>query len=148
MHENGRRECRQGRFVARAVGILVIGYACALYATPPTRDDIVSAGQFKARTYLDPQTRTVFYVETDGRHLSAIGPDGKLLWTRNPYVDSGSHYYRRQEVITYLGPSPVDDTSLAGKHDLHGPFIRIAFDSTQFGVVDVKTGKFFNLGQD
>lgn len=69
--------------VARAVEMLVIGYAFALHASALYRDDVVSAGQFKARTYLDPQSRAVFYVETAGRHLSANGPEGKLLWTRN-----------------------------------------------------------------
>jgi hypothetical protein len=134
--------------VVRAIGILVIGYACALHASPFPRDDVVSAGQFKAHTYLDPQTQTVFYVETDGRHLSAIGPDGKLLWTRNPYVDTGSHYYRRKEVIVYLGPLSTEYTQLMKKQHVAGPFIGIAFDSTQFGALDVKTGNFFNLGQD
>jgi hypothetical protein len=128
--------------------MLVIGYACVLHASPLSRDDVVSAGQFKAHTYLDPQTRVLFYVETDGRHLSAIGPDGKLLWTRNPYVDTGSHYYRRKEIITYLGPLPAEYARVSKKQNLGGPFIQIAFDSTQFGAVDVKTGNFFNLGQD
>ncbi len=148
MNEHGQRKLRLGRSVARALGVLAIVYACAVHASPSSRDDVVSAGQFRALTYLDPQTRTVFYVETDGRHLSAIGPDGKLLWTRNPYVDAGSHYYRRKEVITYLGPLPAEYAHLATKQKVGGPFIQIAFDSTQFGAVDVKTGTFFNLGQD
>ena len=102
-------------FAAATAGIVVVAYALALHASPFPRDDVVSAGQFKARTYFDPQTRTVFYVETDGRHLSAIGPDGTLLWTRNPYVDTGSHYYRGKEVIAYLGPLSANFTQFMKK---------------------------------
>lgn len=148
MSDRGRQRWRLGVSAAGAIGILIIAYACALHASPIPRDDVVSAGQFKARTYLDPQTKTVLYVETDGRHLSAIGPDGNLLWTRNPYVDTGSHYYRRKEVITYLGPLSAEYNRLMKKQNIAGPFIGIAFDSSQFGALDLKTGNFFNLGQD
>jgi hypothetical protein len=148
MQDHGQRRRFLGSFAAVALGVLVAGYVWAGPASPFPRDDIVSAGQFKARTYLDPQTRIVFYVETDGRHLSAIGPDGKLLWTRNPYVDTGSRYYRRKEVIDYVGPLSGDYSRDFKKRNVVGPFISISFDSTQFGAVDVKTGDFFNLGQD
>jgi hypothetical protein len=148
MPEHGRRQWSLGRRVAWAVAILLMSYACVLHASPPSRDDVVSAGQFKARAYLDPLSRTIFYVETDGRHLSAIAPDGKLLWTRNPYVDAGSHYYRRKEIITYVGPLSAQFTEFMKKQKVAGPFIGIGFDSTQFGALDVKTGNFFNLGQD
>ena len=35
-------------------------------------------------TYRDPDSGIIFYVETDGRHVSAINPDGKILWSRDP----------------------------------------------------------------
>jgi hypothetical protein len=38
-------------------------------------------------SFKDRSTSTVFYVESDGRHLAAIGSDGKLLWVRNPFED-------------------------------------------------------------
>ena len=28
----------------------------------------------------DPKTKVIYYLESDGRHVSAISPDGKLLW--------------------------------------------------------------------
>jgi hypothetical protein len=148
MKDHGRGNRNLWKSLAVVVGILVVAYAYALHASPFPRDDLVTAGQFKAHTYLDPQTRTIFYVETDGRHLSAIGPDGKLLWTRNPYVETGSHYYRRKEVIDYLGPLSADYMQFMKTQKVPGPFIGIGFDSTQFGALDVKTGTFYNLGQD
>jgi hypothetical protein len=28
----------------------------------------------------DPSTKVIYYLESDGRHLAAISPEGKLLW--------------------------------------------------------------------
>jgi hypothetical protein len=103
----------------------------------------------KPFTYVDPATRIIFYVESDGRHLSAIAPDGKILWARNPYIDIGSHHYRRNEQIVHLGPLSATYTRhMQRERKNPGPFIAIAFDSTQFGAIDVRNGDFSNLGQD
>jgi len=37
--------------------------------------------------YSDSGTKTIFYVESDGRHVSAIQFDGKVAWTRDPYSE-------------------------------------------------------------
>lgn len=103
----------------------------------------------KPFAYVDPTTRIVIYVESDGRHLSAIGPDGTVLWTRNPYVDIGSHYYRRNEQIVHVGPLSATYTRhMQRERKIPGPFVGITFDSTQFGALDLTNGNFSNLGQD
>ena len=35
------------------------------------------------RVVYDPSTKIAIYLESDGCHVSAIGPAGKLLWCRN-----------------------------------------------------------------
>jgi len=45
-------------------------------------------------SYRDVDSGTTFYVESDGRHIAAIDKDGKLLWVRNPFVDSNLCPYR------------------------------------------------------
>jgi hypothetical protein len=53
----------------------------------------------------DVQTRITFYVESDGRHLTAIDADGKVLWVRNPFVDSNMCPYRSAHpYISWIGP--------------------------------------------
>ena len=94
--------------------------------------------------YADKTLQVVFYAETDGRHLSAITFDGKVLWTRSPFVDAKLEPYRMAEPrIVRIGP-PLPWMIKAAK----GAFVAIAFESTQFGLVDVKSGDFVLLGQD
>jgi hypothetical protein len=35
-------------------------------------------------TYRDVDSGIIFYVESDGRHVSAISSEGKILWSREP----------------------------------------------------------------
>jgi hypothetical protein len=94
--------------------------------------------------YVDKKLRIVFYAESDGRHLSAIDFDGRVLWTRNPFVDAHLKPYRVAEprIVGIYRPLPwmVEGQKRS--------FVAIEFESTQFGVVDVKSGQFFSLGQD
>jgi hypothetical protein len=41
----------------------------------------------KPKAYKDARTSISFYVESDGRHVAAIDPEGTLLWVRNPFED-------------------------------------------------------------
>ena len=92
----------------------------------------------KPLTFIDPKSRVLYYVESDGRHVSAIAPDGKLLWHRNPFVDAKLQPYRfTKPVIIGIGLDESRDNALS-----------IGFNSSQFGLLDPKTGDFQFLGQD
>lgn len=103
-----------------------------------------------AQVYKEKESGVVFYVESDSRHVAAIDPRGKLLWNRDPFVDAKLKPYRNQHpVIVLIGP-PVEWM-------LKGPwiekskatrFVRINFDSSQFGILNAETGDFIFLGQD
>ena len=59
------------------------------------------------QAYRDLKSGTLFYVETDGRHLEAISNGGKLLWVREPHEDAHVEYYRTDKPqIVYIGPAP------------------------------------------
>jgi hypothetical protein len=49
------------------------------------------------QVFQDMGSRTTLYVETDGRHVSAISRDGKLLWTKDPYKDADIPPYRTEK---------------------------------------------------
>jgi|tagenome__1003787_1003787.scaffolds.fasta_scaffold19289696_1 hypothetical protein len=97
--------------------------------------------------YADSATKTIFYVETDGRHLSAISLEGKVLWTRDPFVDAHLEPYRvdSPKIIRIFKPLPW---MLGSRPDPKRHFVAIGFNSTQTGVVDTGTGEFFFVGQD
>ncbi len=96
------------------------------------------------QAYKDPATGIIFYVESDGRHVSAISAKGKLLWTRNPFIDAGLDSYRFEfPVIVYLGKP--NDWMIKNRD---GKYIGIGFDSSQFGIMKFEDGDFEFIGQD
>ena len=85
----------------------------------------------------DAVTGNYFYVESDGRHVTAFTPDGKLLWHRNPFVDAHLEPYRYSKpTIHWIG------------RDKYEHKLAIRFISSQFGFLDEKTGDFQWQGQD
>jgi len=95
----------------------------------------------------DNTMKMIFYVESDGRHLSAIGFDGIVRWTRNPGVDA---HIQPRDVgsprIVWMGEA---EPSMLGSHPDPGRhFIAIDLDSATSGVVDTTTGDFIRLAQD
>lgn len=46
------------------------------------------------KALVHPTTHVVYYLESDGRTVSAIAPDGKVLWHRDPLRDAGIGPYR------------------------------------------------------
>src|SRR5436190_24330359 len=104
--------------------------------------------QFRgAQTYKDAESGIIFYVESDGRHLAAIDRDGKIVWHRDPFADAKLQYYRtKSPQIVYVGKaSERAQEYWPGKQK---KVIGIAFNSSQFGEVDIKTGEFQFGGQD
>ena len=97
----------------------------------------------------DAKTKIIFYLESDGRHISAISPEGKLLWSRNPFVDAKLTPYRlKRPIICYFD---FVDPAWWKIHSYLGPaddFISVNFNSSQFGVIKKETGDFTFLGED
>jgi hypothetical protein len=106
------------------------------------------------RTYKDVRTDILFYVESDGQHLAALGADGKVLWVRNPFVNRDMCPYRvlNPHIVFLKAADPREADSLSKIPQMHidrrDKFLSIGFDSSQFGIVDEKTGDFFPEGQN
>jgi hypothetical protein len=88
----------------------------------------------------------VVYAETNGKHLSAIDFEGRVLWTRSPFKDAHLEPYRVAEprIVQIYAPLPWMLKGSNGEEAL----VALEFESTQFGVVDLKSGRFYPLGQD
>jgi len=98
---------------------------------------------------IDPRTKVIYYLESDGRHISAISPDGKLLWHVDPFVDAGLHPYRFSTPIILSFSFP--DSKWWGNKNQYGKvedFIAIGFNSSQFGIMRKSNGTFLFEGQD
>jgi len=89
------------------------------------------------KVLVDPKTQISYYLESDGRHISAIDRSGKILWHRDPFNDAGLWPYRLSKpVITYFKFGPNKQA------------IDLSFNSSQFGSLDMATGTFQWNGQD
>lgn len=98
------------------------------------------------QVYKDPNSATLFYVETDGRHVAAISGEGKLLWSRDPFKDAHLPFYRtKKPQIVYIGPAPKGEHSPGEESN---KFVSIAFNSSQSGLLRISDGVFEFLGQD
>jgi hypothetical protein len=92
--------------------------------------------------YKDTTANVIIYVETDGRHVVAISPDGRILWRKNPFVDAGLEPYREpRPTIVFVGRCGLRSEEV-------GKIFCLSFSSSQFGEMDIATGKFTFSGQD
>jgi hypothetical protein len=120
-------------------------------------------------TYRDTESGVTFYVESDGRHVMAVDSDGKLLWVRNPFVESNMCPYRSAHpfivALTTAQPASLDTDVQAGirkeidrqlnqmsgerTHPQEGDrFISLTFNSSNFGWVNIRTGDYYDQGQN
>jgi hypothetical protein len=103
--------------------------------------------------FKDPRTAIALYVESDGRHVAAINAQGALLWVSNPFEDSKLCPYRTpRPVIRDIEAYDVlsayrDSFKTMGANPVH-KFVKIAFDSSQFGLLDEANGHFYPMGQN
>ena len=127
-----------------------VALAIALAALTPRAGGTYVNGAITFRgpiAYADAALKTIFYVESDGRHVSAVSFDGRILWTRNPFVDAKLQPYRFPEPkIVGIGSS--QSLGLRKTPDPKATFIGIEFNSTQFGILNAKNGDFTFMGQD
>ena len=100
------------------------------------------------QSYKDADSGIILYVESDGRHVAAIGQNGNILWHRDPFADAGLEFYRtkRPQIVWVGQASKRTLEGMRGKGS--GRFISITYNNSQFGVLDAKTGDFTFMGQD
>ena len=102
-----------------------------------------------ALRHFDRGSWTTYYVEVDRRHVVAIGPSGRQLWRRDPFVDAKLQPYRKAhpKIIWIGSPSKVYAHKVYA-HTVVEDCLSIAFDSSQFGLLTPPSGDFIFLGQD
>ncbi len=129
----------------RLIGVVVVFLSTTHTSSSQTSSYFDTAPPFRGpQTYKDAESGTTFYVESDGRHVSAIDKEGKILWNRNPFVDGKLQPYRfKIPVIVFIG-----EPSKWQIEDRKGRYIAISFNSSQFGIIDMANGDFIWMGQD
>lgn len=99
--------------------------------------------------YKDSKTGIYFYVESDGRHVTAFSEGGNILWHRNPFLDANLVPYRvRKPVIVSI--KSINSGSFRAQH-VELPkeeMLLVTFNSSQSGLLDKKTGDFQFFAQN
>jgi hypothetical protein len=147
--------------------ILVVTLLVSATANPQPRISHFTLEYNGPVAYSDRAAQTVFYAESDGHHLSAIGFDGKVFWTRdlyadtekvlkelskrNPPGDSGLERMLQEErsrrKIVSINRAAEPNTSPKGD-DRKNKYLSIAFSSADFGIIDAATGNIVQWGRD
>jgi hypothetical protein len=97
--------------------------------------------KIKKDTLTDTINNIKFIVDKERIYITAIDKSGKQLWKTDPAVDSKLEEYRvKRPTIVYF--KLVLDKS--GKNIA----IEIAYNNSQSGYLDEKSGKFTFIGQD
>jgi hypothetical protein len=95
----------------------------------PVRDGYPPA--ISGLIYRDATANVIIYVETDGRHVVAISPDGKILWRKDPFVDAGLQPYRMpRPTIALVGPCR---SGVGSRDEVLGNVFCLRYSSSQFG---------------
>lgn len=98
-----------------------------------------------AQAFKEPTSGILVYVESDGRHMAAITPQGKLLWNRDPFTDSKLEFYRFEKPrVIYIGANSDKDAP----RNSHDTFVVVTLANSQFGLINLKNGAFTFGGQD
>jgi hypothetical protein len=122
---------------------------CLLFFAPASSAADPDAGRGVPKILRDARTGIIFYLESDHRHVAAIRESGQLLWNRNPVADQKLSASRPESPyivdFTFIDPTWWKIHRWLGKAD---DFISVSFNTSQFGVLDKRTGAYTSLGQD
>jgi hypothetical protein len=96
----------------------------------------------KEYTLVDNDLKMKFVLDSLRINISAYDFSNKLIWRTDPWLDNKLIAYRvKRPLVVYYAFKPnwgTDDKE----------FIWISYNSTQFGTIDRRTGKFHDMGRD
>jgi hypothetical protein len=96
----------------------------------------------KPLTLVDDLTKTKFILDTAQNEITATDITGRTLWTIDPRKDGNLDTYRIDHTKIIYFKLEFDE------HTAHKEVIKIAYNNSQFGIIDKETGKFTFHGQD
>jgi hypothetical protein len=148
----------------------LLAFAILCVATPVAAEQYIAHATLPYQgpvAYADKTLQTVFYAESDGHHVSAIGFDGRVLCTRDLYADTEKalkgaskgnpageseverifreERSRRKIVSINRGTAPNPSAKSGDRNKL---FLSIAFSSADSCIIDAATGNPVLWGRD
>ncbi len=95
----------------------------------------------------------MFFVESDGRHITAFNSKGKILWSKDPFADAKWEFYRTNTPkIVYIDGPRTDKAHAWIRRAMVRAgvpnYISITYNSSQFGCIDIRDGRLHYMGQN
>lgn len=148
------RRCGNTRVAAR-VAVVAANIACRIdLDQASTRFEEAMTASFlsdgpSSITPIDfpvPCSDIVLHVDSDGRTVRATGKKGKILWVGDPFERGGLKPYRHRRPLIWKVSAPETPD---GKGCRTGRLsVALQYTSTQFGLLNARTGAFEFGGQD
>lgn len=102
----------------------------------------------KSVKLIDSLTNNYYILDSTHIYIAAFNKSGKAIWKTDPYKDNSIREYRtKRPVIIHYGfgvsPNYFPDRIKEGSK-----VIWITYSNSQFGFIDLNTGKYYWCGQD
>ncbi len=134
--------------------LLALSWPAVLWASANTQSahmsvPVLNQDFVTPRVLNDRDTGVSYFLDSDGRHVSAVSPAGKLLWRVDPLDEAHCSAYRYDRpVILYFAVPEQKWWQRKTQYGKRNEFIAIGYNSTQFGLLRKSSGQFIFEGQD
>jgi len=92
---------------------------------------------------IDPGTKNYYVLDAPHIYITAYDKNGKKLWKTDPYMDGQMGEYRTKRPII-VDFKFVTESFSSTKVET----ISIVYDNTEFGYVNLNTGRYSSMGRD
>ena len=92
---------------------------------------------------IDPGTKNYYVLDAPHIYITAYDKNGKKLWKIDPYMDGQMGEYRTKRPII-VDFKFVKESFSSTKVET----ISIVYDNTEFGYVNLNTGRYSSMGRD
>jgi hypothetical protein len=98
---------------------------------------------------VDPITNNYYVLDSTHTSITAYNNSKQIIWKTNPRKDNHLSEYRHPNpVITYYQIGKLPENVYGSINKKGEKVIFISYSNSQFGFLDLKTGKFMYEGQD
>jgi hypothetical protein len=127
------------------IQIMIVLTVCLSCTQPTLKGKSDNNSAFICRncdSIIDSVSGNKFYLDSSKIFITAVDSKGKLLWKTDPWKDNNLMEYRvNRPIIVYFNFASSKDSA-------HKKEIGISYNNSQFGRIELISGKFTFRGQD
>ncbi len=111
-------------------------------------DSRTKSKEGKAITIIDSVSNNYYVLDPSHTFITAYNNSNKIIWKTDPHKDNSLEYYRHKNpVIVYFKFGEIHEDNFY-KYKKGERVLCISYSNSQFGFLNLKTGKFSYEGRD